>query len=132
MQLTLRLLDDAQNVNSWEPVTDLVVAAGDPQAIFFQVVVNNPKRNAACGPVENMRYMPEAGATMSVVLDNIDVAKKVTKVAVQPFATDGSIWRVDLTSQDSTKLAGTVSVSFALTEGLRVVSGRLLAALTVK
>jgi hypothetical protein len=76
--------------------------------------------------------MPAAGALLSVVFDSIDVAKKITKVASQPFATDGSIWKVDLTTQDTAKLVGTVGMSFTLTEGTRVVTGRRLAALMVK
>lgn len=131
MQLTLRLLDDVQNVNSWEPVTELNVTSGDPQTVYVQLI--NAARHR-CG-YENeapMRYMPAVGATMSLIFDNIDAAKKVTKTASQPFSNDTSIWKVDLTAQETAKLAGTVAIVSTLTEGTRVVTGRLLAALLVK
>lgn len=130
MKLSLRLLDDVASVNSMEAVTELSVTSGDPQTVFVQLIDAVRHRDDANAPA--VRYMPAAGATMSLVFDNIDTAKKVTKVASQPFATDGSVWKVDLTTQDTAKLSGTVSLVFTLTEGTRVVSGRLQAALLVK
>lgn len=128
MQLTIRPLEDVQTVNSWRPATELVVSTGDPLEIVFQLVyAKNP-----CGGDEVRRYMPATGATLTLVLDNLDNAKKVTKVATQPFSSDGSIWRVALTAQDTAKLAGTVTWLFTLTEGTRVVTGRLQAAMAVK
>lgn len=128
MQLTLRLLDDVQTVNSWEAVTEISVIAGDPQEIYVQLLDARKKACPSDGP---MRYMPAAGAELEVVLDSIDADKKVTKAASQPFANDASIWRIQLTAIESAKLAGTVNLVFSLTEGTRVASGRLMARVLV-
>lgn len=130
MQLSFRLLEDVQNVNSMDAATEVSVASGDPQSVYLQLVDYGRLRSDPESP--SVRYVPAVGALLSVIFENLDVAKKVTKVAAQPFATDGSIWKVDLTSQDTAKLAGTVSMSFTLTEGTRVVTGRRMAALMVK
>lgn len=129
MQLSVRLLSDVQSVNAMELASDLVLTSGDPQSVFVQIVdVRRQRQYPDCPAV---RYMPAAGATMSLVFDSIDDAKKVTKVATQPFPEDGSIWSVDLTVQDTEKLRGTVSLVFTLTIGTRVLVGRLNAALLV-
>ncbi len=129
MQLSLRLLDDVQSVNSMELASELVLTSGDPQTVHVQLIDAGRQRVCADGPA--VRYIPAAGATMSLVFDSIDDAKRVTKVASQPFATDLSVWSVDLTVQDTAKLRGTISLAFTLTIGTRVVSGRLNAALIV-
>lgn len=128
-QIAIRLLDDVQSVNSMELATEVSAAAGDPLTVNLQLVNTMRLSWDTNSPV--VRYMPAVGATLSIVFENIDASKRITKVASQPFAQDGSIWRVDLTPQDTQKLRGTISLSYTLTEGTRVVSGRLLAAILV-
>jgi hypothetical protein len=128
-QIAIRLLDDVQSVNSLELATEVSVAAGDPLTINLQLVNTMRLSWDLNSPV--VRYMPAAGATLSITFENIDISKKITKVASQPFAQDGSIWRVELMSQDTAKLRGTISLGYTFTEGTRVVSGRLLAAILV-
>jgi hypothetical protein len=128
-QIAIRLLDDVQSVNSLELATEVSVASGDPLTINLQLVNTMRLSWDLNSPV--VRYMPAAGATLSITFENIDSSKRMTKVASQPFAQDGSIWRVELMSQDTAKLRGTISLGYTLTEGTRVVSGRLLAAILV-
>lgn len=128
-QIAIRLLDDVQSVNSLELATEVSVASGDPLTINLQLVNTMRLSWDLNSPV--VRYMPAAGATLSITFENIDDSKRMTKVASQPFAQDGSIWRVELMSQDTAKLRGTISLGYTLTEGTRVVSGRLLAAILV-
>jgi hypothetical protein len=128
-QIAIRLLDDVQSVNSMELATEISVVAGDPLTVNLQLVNAMRLSWDLNSPV--VRYMPAAGATLQVVFDNIDESKRVTKIASQPFAQDPSVWRVELMSQDTTKLRGTVGLKYTLTEGSRIISGRLLAALLI-
>lgn len=125
MKLGLRVLDDVQTVNSLEEATEVSVVSGDPVDLYFQLV--DGLRDAASPAY---RYMPTAGATLSLILDNLDIAKRVTKVASQPFS-DLSIWKVSLTALETAKLKGTVSLLFTLTEGSVSRNGRALAAVLV-
>jgi hypothetical protein len=128
MQLSLRLLDDVCDVNSFELASELAFTSGDPQDVYIQLVDATRARKTPDSPA--IRYMPAAGATLSLLFDSIDIDKQVTKVATQPFV-DTSIWTVSLTAQDAAKLRGTVNMVFTLTIATRVVTGRLNAALTV-
>lgn len=128
-QIAIRLLDDVQSVNSLELATEVSATAGDPLTINLQLVNTMRLSWDMNSPV--VRYMPAVGATLSVTFENLDASKRITKIASQPFAQDGSIWRVDLMPQDTQKLRGTISLSYTLTEGTRVISGRLLAAILV-
>ena len=128
-QITIRLLDDVQNVNSMEIATEVSGTAGEMMTVYIQLVNTTRQTCDTDSPV--VRYMPAVGATLNVTFDNIDAAKRVTKVASQPFANDGSVWQVDLTAQDTAKVRGTVSLVFTLTEGARAITGRLLAAILV-
>ena len=74
--------------------------------------------------------MPAVGATLSVIFDNINDAKKVTRAATQPFAQDGSIWSVQVFSTDAIA-PGTVSLSLTLTEGPKITKGIVLGAIGV-
>jgi hypothetical protein len=128
-QITIRLLDDVQSVNSMELATEVSTAAGDPLVVNLQLINHTRLSCDENSPV--VRYIPAVGSTLTVVCENIDNSKRVTKIASQPFAQDGSIWRIDLTSQDTLKMRGTITLAYTLTEGSRTISGRLLAAVLV-
>lgn len=130
MQLSIRPLDDVQSVNSLESATQLSVSKGDPVTLYFQLI-DAVRHKCGVSECPATRYMPAAGAALSLVLDSIDDAKKVTKTASQPFAQDPSIWKIDLQALDTAKLSGTISVAFTLTEGSLVRTGRILAAVLV-
>lgn len=114
MRLSVRVLDNVTDVNSFDLVDSLEMSEGDAPALFFQLV--NPTQDRADQGFypAGRRYMPGAGATVSVQLQNIDDARVVTRPATQPFAQDPSIWSVQLMSTD--KLRGTVSMQLTLTE----------------
>lgn len=131
MFLGLRLLESVADVNRWSTTAVITAVTGDPQEVYVQLV----DRNRLTGCVEGQaaaRYMPAVGASMELTFESLDAAKRVVKTAVQPFALDPSIWQVTLTPTESLKLMGTVSLSFALTEGTRVARGRVPAALLIK
>lgn len=60
------------------------------------------------------RYVPAVGSSLTVLFENIDDLKKLSRVAVQPFPLDGSIWKVSILSTDP--LRGTPQIRLALSE----------------
>jgi hypothetical protein len=123
MLLSARPLKDVQNVNSFEPDSQLSWTEGDVIDIYFSLVdlsLDHPEQGF--NP-SGRRYIPSAGATLSVVIENIDDSKKLTRLASQPFAGDGSIWKLALTASD--KCRGTPQMRLTLTEGTKVTRGLL-------
>ena len=112
--LQLRMLDAVSSVNAFRHVTEISNAPGTPLSIYFQLVDTSQLLvQSALGPWIN-RYIPAAGSSMSVQFINLDSAKQFARVAVNPFADDRSIWRVNTLSTDP--LLGTISLSVTLTE----------------
>lgn len=126
MRLGLRWLSDVGGINSWSYTSQPDFFEADAQTLYFQLVNEEATGNAvgtlspAFGllgsPVSAVprRYVPAAGATLTVTLDSIDAARVITRVVSQPFPGDGSIWRLDLTSADGVR--GTVDLRLALNE----------------
>jgi hypothetical protein len=130
MLLSARILQDVASVNTFRPVQQLKFTKGDTLTIYFQLIdASLDTAGEGYNPV-GRRYVPAAGATLSVVVDNIDVAKKVTKTATKPFSGDDSIWSISIASTDVIP-SGTASLQFTLTESAKITKGVLLAALGV-
>jgi hypothetical protein len=98
---------------------------GDPVTVFVQLI--DASLDKAVG---GRRYMPASGATLQVVLMNIDTAKTYTKNASQPYPTsDPSIWSISIAAADLVR--GTVNAQLVLTEGAVIRRGLLPAAIRV-
>ena len=129
MLLSCRILTDVSNVNSFEYETAAKIASGDAAAIYLQLI------DASANTLDHgffpsgRRYIPAAGATLQVVFDNIDDAKKITRFASQPFSEDGSIWLVNLLSTDT--IDGTVNIRLSLNQGGATTTGLLEAGLLI-
>lgn len=129
MLLSARLLNNAVSVNSFEQVPRLVFGEGDAPAVFFQLIDKTLDRHEQGYVPAGRRYVPAVDATLSVILDNLDDARKVTRAASQPFAQDPSIWKVQLLSTDTVR--GTINLKLTLTEGSVVTHGFVPAAIGV-
>lgn len=115
------MLKDVGNVNVWEPDTSLSWTEGDQLTIYFQLIdASVDKPDQGFNP-PGRRYVPAAGATLSVTLENIDQAKQLTRFAVQPFVGDGSIWSLSIMSTDA--IRGSPQMRLTLTEGGVVTRG---------
>lgn len=128
MLLTARPLNDVQTVNSFEAVDQLSWTEGDALFIHFQLVDASLDTHLQGYEPPGRRYVPAAGATLSCILESVDDAKKVTRLATQPFAQDGSIWRLQILATDL--IRGTPQLRLTLTEGAVVTRG--LAKLCIK
>lgn len=118
MLLSARILTDVANVNVYEASDVVEFTEGDAPTIYFQLVdASLDKGHRPPG----RRYIPMAGATLQVVIQNIDDAKTVTRYAMQPFAQDLSIWSLVLQPTDN--IRGVCSLTLKLTETSKVTRG---------
>jgi len=133
MLLACRFLADVANVNSFDGVASSVsMNVGDTQWLYFQLIDASVDRKDQGFNPPGRRYIPAASSTVSVTFTNTDTGPDVcvtefggsrinpsvpatlVRGAVNPFAPDTSIWRVQLLGTDSLK--GTVNVAVTLTE----------------
>jgi len=130
MLLSARVLKNVVDVNTFEYATEACFTEGDGPAVYLQLVdVHKDCEGHGYHP-GGRRYMPTAGATLSVVVENIDDDKKLTRTATQPFSNDPSIWKIQFMSTDPTR--GTANLRLILTEpGPRVTRGSVLNAISV-
>lgn len=129
MLLSARMLKDVASVNSFESDTQLSWTEGDVVTIYFQLIDLSLDRSDQGFMPAGRRYVPAAGATLSVVFENIDTAKTLTRVATQPFANDGSVWSISILAADT--IRGTPQMRMTLTEGSKVTRGLVKNALKI-
>lgn len=130
MVLSARILNDVNGVNSFDYCNQAEWVAGDTVTLFFQLVDASKDRMEKGFVPAGRRFVPAAGATLSVTLTNIDDAKVVTRNAAQAYSTlDGSIWSVSILSTDT--ISGTCDLVLSLNEGGRITRGRLVAAAAI-
>jgi hypothetical protein len=115
MRLGIRPLEDVQTVNSFEYVDELEWTEGDALYVHFQLVDLNLDRSDQGFRPAGRRYVPAAGAFLTAVVESIDDAKTVTRLCVQPFPLDASIWRLQILSTD--RIRGTPQLKLTLNEG---------------
>lgn len=129
MLLSARILENVSSVNAFDYAETAALTEGDTPTIFFQLIDLARDRADKGFVPAGRRYVPAVGATLQVTLDHIDSSRKSVKTAVQPFATDPSIWSFTVGSSD--KLRGTVNLVLQLTEGLKVTKGVVQGAVSV-
>jgi len=130
MLLSARLLDDVCEVNAYKYVPEIEVTARDSFDIYIQLIDKSQNVARLGFNPSGLRHMPLAGATLTATVVNVNPAVAFSRVATQPFPRDTSIWRLSFLTTDPIS-AGTVTLSFALTEGAVVRRFTLLAALRV-
>src|SRR5512133_3763167 len=132
MLLSARPLNSVNDVNHFDTVTVLEMTQGDTSDIYLQLVdVSVDKSFDPSG----RRYMPLAGATLQVTIQDIDSGTTIVASATQPFANDTSIWRVTHNvgaGVDLSALIGTYALKLKLTEGPNVKYGFVSQALSYR
>lgn len=131
MVLSVRFLTNVGSVNDFAYGDGFVeFTEGEAPELYFQLIDTNKDTAAEGYKPAGRRYMPAAGSTLSVQIENINDAKKITRFATQPFATDPSIWKLQIFSTDL--IRGTATIRLTLTEGVKISYGKLQAALRVQ
>ncbi len=123
MLLSARILRDCANVNSFEYSNSAQFTKGDVVDVYFQLIDASLDTASENFIPPGRRYMPAAGATLQIVVENIDDAIKVTRTVSQPFTNDLSIWKVSFFASDS--ISGTANLRLTLVEGAKVTKGLL-------
>lgn len=123
------MLKDVQSVNSFETDNQLEWTESDALNIHFQLIDASLDLDREGYTPSGRRFVPAAGATLQVELQNVDDARRVTRLAVQPFAQDGSIWRLQILAADPCR--GTPQLRLTLTEGSVVTTGIVKAAVKI-
>jgi hypothetical protein len=129
MLLSARILTNVNGVNDYDYADSAEFVEGDTPSIYFQLVDASRDRALEGFVPAGRRYVPASGATLQVVIDSVDDAKKVTRAASQPFANDPSIWRVTVLTTDVIK--GTKRLLLTLTEGSAVLRANVPNAIRV-
>lgn len=129
MLLSCRILENYVNVNNFEFATEAKFTEGDATDVYFQLIDKSRDRaNEGVNP-PGRRYIPESGATLSVTVDTLDDAKKITRVC-SVVSEDRSIWKLTILATDTVR--GTANLRLTLTEGVKVTRGSLETALSIQ
>lgn len=121
MLLSARVLNDVATVNSFEVTEALSWTEGDVVIFFLQLIDASLDTDMKGFYPAGRRYMPPALSTLSVQLQNVDNAKVINRLAVQPFPEDASIWRVTILATDA--IHGAPQLLLTLTEPTRTIRG---------
>jgi hypothetical protein len=115
MKLGIQMLDGDSTVNNLKYINQVEINPGETATVMFQIVDMTNKDMKG----QSVRYMPQAGATMTARMVSVNSANTLSKIPLQPFAADGSIWSFAMSIADTTKAAG-VNLEVVLTEGASV------------
>ena len=121
MLLGARFLANVNSVNSFDVVDKVEFSEGDPVTVYFQLVDKSLDRAEDGWKPHSAgrRYIPASGASLQVVILNLDSDKTYTKTASQTYpTTDPSIWAFTISATDSVR--GTPNLRLVLTEGSTV------------
>lgn len=129
MLLSAMFLVDVGGVNVFKEVGVIHMTEGDSLDVYLQLRDMSVNTATEGFNPPGRRFIPAAGATLQVVIDALDNAKKIVKTCVQPYAQDPSIWRFTITSSD--KIAGTKTLKLQLAEGPKVTRGVVQPAILV-
>lgn len=120
-----RMLKNVQNVNSWMIANEVLLRQGTATLVYFQLT--DEEQIDIFG--QALRYMPAVGSTMTVTISSIDTMHVITRVAIQPFPFDPSIWQFAILSTD---IISQGNLIFTLTENGVIKTGVISRAITVQ
>ena len=118
MRLGIMMLDAASSINALKYLPQLNFTPGETGTVLFQLVDLDNQTSAN----SYSRYMPATGALLNAQLFSNNNANALSKIATQPFPSDPSIWQFQVSSADTSKMAG-VNMQVTLTQGSDVKIG---------
>jgi hypothetical protein len=123
MKLGLVLLKNVNSVNSFTEVDQLEVTSGNAFTLYFRLIdEDQPLTESA------LRHIPASGASVSVLIKNIDESYNIDRTASNPFPEDKSIFSMPILATDE---IGSSTIDIKLTEGSNVSKASLKQALAV-
>lgn len=121
MLLSARMLNNVNGANSFSEDLQTRFTEGDRPTIYLQLVDKQSSLH---------RYLPATGASLSVVITNVNNSKTYTKTAINPYPNDTSIWSFQMLSTEEIK--GSISLRLVLTEGAVITYGLVRDALLIQ
>lgn len=121
MLLSARFLSQVASVNSWNYTDSAQWTQGDTVTVYLQLVDMTQDKAVQGFVPAGRRYVPATGATLSVTLVNVNQAVQITRLATQPYTSDGSIWKFTVLASDA--ISGTCDVKLSLNENGTITSG---------
>jgi hypothetical protein len=112
MRLGVKMLNSSSVLNILQYLNQVRINPNDTATIMFQLVDLD---------LGGQRYIPLTGATMAIKLVSIDNANVLSKIPVNPFADDRSVWSFNLSAAETAIAAG-VNMSVVLTQGADIKS----------
>lgn len=136
MRLSAKALKNVANVNHWEYASNIFVQEGQSNTFYIQLVDLDQtpvEGDSEFLPQHPMRHIPqgtvvELDVTFPALRSELDDdgAEQFTVAASQPFPSDGSIWRVDLSNTQTPKSG---NITLALTVDGNVFNFKMLQAI---
>lgn len=112
-KIVFKFLEDVSNVNDFYEIDELELISGEAKTLYFQLV--KVRASDLDDRLSDIRYIPEAGATINVKFQALDSNKAIERPATLVFSNDDrSIWKVDILATDKIS-SGSMKIS--LTEG---------------
>jgi hypothetical protein len=129
MLLSARVLKAVTDVNTFEATSQFEWTEGDTTVLYFNLIDSTLDMSQDGFDPAGRRYCPPATSTLTVVLESIDDARKLTRAATQPFPGDASIWSIQIFGTD--KIRGTPQMRMTLVEPTRTIYGLLKNAIKI-
>ena len=114
MLLSARPLRDVADVNHFRIADQWQFSQGDSAPLYLQLIDKSLDLAEEGGKPPFRRYVPQAGSSLQITFESLDLAKRIIRYATQPFPQDGSIWKITLLPSDI--LRGTLTICLRLTE----------------
>ena len=112
MRLNAKLIKNVANVNLWEYTNERFIQDGQANTIYIQLVDLDkiqPAEKSKANPDFPLRYISQATVIeVEMTFPDLDSVEEFTVQGTQPFADDKSIWRFDLTSDQTPNSGGVI------------------------
>ena len=98
MRYIVKILDNVNNINSFNVADEILLTRGNQYTLNFQLMTESFNPN---GESTNLRYVPQgASVSVEVQFDNLDLNHHIRRVAQSSFPGDESVWQVPILPQD--------------------------------
>jgi hypothetical protein len=120
MRLGLVMLINSSTLNNLMYQNQAQVNPGENFTVMFQLIDLDQMQatNLAPNAIAN-RYIPSSGATMMAALTSFNVANSLSKIPINPFPDDRSVWAFNLNSAETAIMAG-INLTVTLIDGSNV------------
>ena len=104
MRNVVKLLDNVNDINTFDEVEEFTVIRGNSYSLCFRLFKEKKDCN---GESILQRYIPTGSSnSVQVQFDNLDLEFCIKRTATKPFPSDSSIWCIPILPQDQLMFNG--------------------------